>query len=73
MQDGIEINKVIGIYSSDRIEEGMNDVKKIMLSNGKTLGVESKDCCNYYMEFESHGQGKEQVYSGDYIINELKM
>lgn len=71
MQDGIEVNKVVGIYSPDKITEGLEEVKKILISDGRILSKESKDCCNYYLEFESHGKGKEQVYTGDYIVNEL--
>lgn len=72
-QDGVQSQKIVGVYAPDKVEEGLNEVKKSMQALGKKLVKESKDCCNYFLEFESQGSEKEYFYTGDYILNELNL
>lgn len=72
-QDGIQNQKVVGVYSPDKIVEGLSEVKEGMQALGRKLVREEKDCCNYFLEFESQDNGKECFYTGDYILNELNL
>lgn len=72
-QDGVEINKVIGVYSPDKIQLGLEEVRKVMTSENKKNIKDEKDCCNYFLEFEDEKGTKEHFYTGDFILNELNL
>ena len=72
-QDGIQNQKVVGIYSSKEVSKGIDEIKEGMLAFGRTILREEKDCCNYFLEFSGGEFEKECFYTGDYILNELNL
>lgn len=72
-QDGVEYQKVVGVFAPDKVIEGIDTIRKTLCGDGKELIKDTKDCCNYYLEFKSEKDGIESFYSGDYILNELNL
>lgn len=72
-QDGIPTQKVVGVYAPDKILDGIDELRKTMCGNGRELTKDTKDCCNYYLEFKSEQNGVEYFYTGDFILNEMNL
>lgn len=60
-------DKIIGVYSSEKIEEGINKVKEEMTKDGKILKSETKDCCDFHLEYEEG----ESIHTESFNLNEL--
>jgi len=67
------VQKVIGVYAPDKILDGLDEIRKTMCGNGRELTKDTKDCCNYYLEFKSDKNGIEYFYTGDFILNEINL
>lgn len=72
-QGDIRTQKVVGIYDPDKILEAIDELRKTMCGNGRELVKDTKDCCNYYLEFKSEKDGIEYFYTGDFILNEINL
>ncbi len=72
-EDDESFEKVVGVYTPDKIIEGLDEIKKYMLTLGHTFIDESKDCCNYRLDFKTKDGAKEYFYTGDYILNEINL
>ncbi len=72
MQDGIELQKVVGLYEPDKVEEGINEIKRCMKHYGYKLLKDEKDQNgSYYFEYES--SDKTCFYTGTFELNELSL
>lgn len=72
-QDNIERQRVVGIFAPDKIVDGLDEIRKTMTKLGKTIKADTKDCCNYFIEFTDDKKNVDRFYTGDFILNEIDL
>ena len=69
MYAGVVEEKVIGVYEPEKLDDAIAEIKKYMLDNKAKLVKETKDCCNYNLEFETEDGRKIIIYTNGYVLN----
>lgn len=74
-QDGIQYNKVVGIFTREQLESALNDIRNGFGYEGsnRRLVVDKYDrrCDNYFLEFDD--ENRSYFYTSNYIVGELRL
>lgn len=73
IQDGVLMNKVVGIFEREELECALNDIRNLYRSQNIEIIKDEydKSSDNYFLGFDD--EDKSYFYTGDYILNELNL
>ena len=69
MYAGVVEDNIIGVYEPDKLDDAIVEIKRHMFDGGAKIVKETKDCCNYNIEFETTDGRKIIIHTNGYVLN----
>jgi hypothetical protein len=63
--------QVIGVYDSEKVLEGIEQIKAKLIEDKWTVESEEKDCCNYFLDFVKNESQSLRIFTDSKILNEF--